>query len=71
MGYHQVEVHPDDREKKAFSTPFGFCSVQCDAVRTCHCICDVHASNDSSVQLNAVHYLLGISGRHYHIWTLV
>ena len=23
MGYHQVEVHPDDREKTAFSTPFG------------------------------------------------
>ena len=23
MGYHQVEVHPDDLEKTAFSTPFG------------------------------------------------
>ena len=23
MGYHQVELHPDDREKTAFSTPFG------------------------------------------------
>ena len=23
MGNHQVEVHPDDREKRAFSTPFG------------------------------------------------
>ena len=23
MGYQQVEVHPDDREKAAFSTPFG------------------------------------------------
>ena len=23
MGYHQVEVHPDDREKTVFSTPFG------------------------------------------------
>ena len=23
MGYHQVKVHPDDREKTAFSTPFG------------------------------------------------
>ena len=23
MGYHQVEVHPDDREKTAFSFPFG------------------------------------------------
>ena len=23
MGYHQVEVYPDDREKTAFSTPFG------------------------------------------------
>ena len=23
MGYHQVEVHPDDRKKTAFSTPFG------------------------------------------------
>lgn len=23
MGYHQVEMHPDDREKTAFSTPFG------------------------------------------------
>ena len=23
MGYHQVEVHPDDREKTPFSTPFG------------------------------------------------
>ena len=23
MGYHQVEVHPDDSEKTAFSTPFG------------------------------------------------
>ena len=23
MGYHQVEFHPDDREKTAFSTPFG------------------------------------------------
>ena len=23
MGYHQVEVHSDDREKPAFSTPFG------------------------------------------------
>ena len=22
-GYHQVDVHPDDREKTAFSTPFG------------------------------------------------
>ena len=22
IGYHQVEVHPDDREKTAFSTPF-------------------------------------------------
>ena len=25
MGYHQVEVHPDNREKTAFSTPFGLC----------------------------------------------
>ena len=23
MGYHQIEVHPDDREKTTFSTPFG------------------------------------------------
>ena len=23
MGYHQVEMNPDDREKTAFSTPFG------------------------------------------------
>ena len=23
MGYHQVEMHPDDREKTAFSPPFG------------------------------------------------
>ena len=23
MGYHQVEVHPDDCKKTAFSTPFG------------------------------------------------
>ena len=23
MGYHQVEVHPEDREKTAFSTAFG------------------------------------------------
>ena len=23
MGYHQLEVHIDDREKKTFSTPFG------------------------------------------------
>ena len=23
MGYHQVDVHPDDRGKTAFSTPFG------------------------------------------------
>ena len=23
MGYHQVELHPDDCEKTAFSTPFG------------------------------------------------
>ena len=23
MGYHQVEMHPDNREKTAFSTPFG------------------------------------------------
>ena len=24
MGYHQLEVHPDNREKTAFSTPIGF-----------------------------------------------
>ena len=23
MGYHQVEVHPEDREKTAFTIPFG------------------------------------------------
>ena len=22
MGYHQVELYPDDRKKRAFSTPF-------------------------------------------------
>ena len=39
MGYHQVEVLPEDREKTAFNTPFGLFQYNVIAIRTRDCSC--------------------------------
>ena len=48
MGYHQVEMHPNDREKTAFSSPLGLL-VQRHTVQTCNRTCDVYAIYDDRI----------------------
>ena len=64
MGYLQVELHFDDREKTAFSTPFGLFQY---AVWTRDNTRYLHALDDNRLQRNALQYLPRVFGRHYHI----
>ena len=64
IGYHQIEVHADDREKQRLVHPSGFFQVQCNAVRTRHRTCKVYATDENRIFGNVVHDVPRLPRRH-------
>ncbi len=69
MGYHQVEDHPDDREKNGVYYSIWSLSIQSHAFRSRYGTSHVHAANDHCVLRHVIQHLSGVLRRYYHLRT--